>query len=93
MTVILLLFIGASFQRNRVWQDEACVWKDVVTKSPGNTRGYFNLGCIYAKHGWFKESLNMFDKSLTANPEHIEAYVSRGNVYDDIGLMNEALKD
>jgi tetratricopeptide (TPR) repeat protein len=93
MTVILLLFMEASFQRNRVWQDETSIWKDVVAKSPGNARAYFNLGCIYAKHGQFRESLDMFNRSLAVNPEHIETYVKRGNAYDDLGLVNEALED
>ncbi len=93
MAVILLLCVGASFRRNRVWQDSTSIWNDVVTKSPGNARGYFNLGCIYAKQGRFKQALEMFDRSLAVNPEHVETYVRRGNAYDDLGLVSEALED
>ena len=47
--LITVVFAGAAYQRNTVWQNEVSLWEDIVRKSPNKARGHNNLGAAYDK--------------------------------------------
>jgi hypothetical protein len=77
--VALLLFGGAAWARNRVWNDPLTLWQDTVRKQPGNPRAHTNLGIRYLQRGNVHEArlaletaldLIAADESTHAIPRH-----------------------
>src|SRR5207244_12552576 len=48
LVILLSALLAGTVARNRVWNDDQSLWADVVEKSPGKARGFFQLGQAYA---------------------------------------------
>lgn len=88
LALATVVFTGAAYARNRVWQNEITLWSDVVKKSPGKPRGYNGLGLAYANAGQLDTALDLFDNAIslhkTLQKSRDEAYgvvVNKGLVY------------
>lgn len=66
----------ATHVRNRVYGDEITFWRDVVAKSPGNARGFNNLGFVLAKSHRNDEADAAFRRALELDPNYIRAAVN-----------------
>jgi protein O-mannosyl-transferase len=93
MGLILVLLTVAAYQRNRVWQDDLTLWKDVVNQSPGKARGHHNLGLAYWKMKRTEEALHEYQVSLSLNPYYVEAHNNLGVAYHALGRHNEAIQE
>jgi tetratricopeptide (TPR) repeat protein len=72
-------------------------------KKPGKATGkiidghddfkWYKIGyqALYDKN--WKEALNAFDHAIEINPQYMEAYFHRGNVYDEMGDYEKAVVD
>ena len=93
---VILVFAGATYARNTVWQDEVSLWEDVVSKNPENLRGYYNLGVAYTYRNETKKALETYDRALAVNSNFLilyNAYNSRGVAYLKTGQIKKALAD
>jgi hypothetical protein len=54
----------ATFARNRVWQDEARLWTDVVSKSPAKARGHEALGLEFLSRCDIDRAVDEFSTAL-----------------------------
>jgi hypothetical protein len=77
---IVIVFSGLTFMRNKVWTDTILLWKDVVSKSPYKSRGYYNLGNAY-KEVDLNIAQEFWEKALAIDPELSMASNQIGNVY------------
>jgi Flp pilus assembly protein TadD len=70
--VALLLCVSGygTFQRNQVWKSEETLWRDVVTKSPLNGRGWMNYGNTLMAKGEYKEALDCFHRAQVLTPHY-----------------------
>ena len=96
-TIILLLVTGfplsiAAYKRNFIWKNEVVLWKDVISKGPGNARGYNNLGDAYYKTGLLNEAIGEFTKALQIAPEYVDAIYNLGAVHHDKGNIIKAVE-
>jgi tetratricopeptide (TPR) repeat protein len=94
---VLVLAVGwyavLTYQRNFVWQDELSLWKDVVSKSPGNKMAHNNLGTIYRDSGKVDKAMAEFNTAIAIDPHFAGAYVNRGVIYQMKGQVQKALVD
>jgi protein O-mannosyl-transferase len=60
----------ATFQRNKVWQSEETLWRDVTLKSPRNGRGLMNYGNTLMAKGDFPGALDYFHRAEELTPHY-----------------------
>ncbi len=72
---------GATFMRNRVWQDEVTLWQDVVAKSPGKARAHGSLGHAYQRAGFPDEALRCYRDAVRLAPRDHVARNNLGTIY------------
>jgi tetratricopeptide (TPR) repeat protein len=87
---LLLLLAGAAYARNQVWQSEASLWRDVISKSPLKSRGYNNLGYSFETQHNLPEATTYYRKALELDPTNYIAHYNLGNVYRALGKMDDA---
>src|SRR5215831_17129996 len=70
---ILLILCGngyVTFERNKVWQSEETLWRDVSVKSPRNPRGLMNYGNTLMAKGDYKGALDYFHRAQSISPQY-----------------------
>jgi tetratricopeptide (TPR) repeat protein len=60
----------ATFERNRVWNDEESLWHDVALKSPRNGRGLMNYGLTLMAKGDYSGALDYFHRAESLTPNY-----------------------
>jgi tetratricopeptide (TPR) repeat protein len=93
LIVLLLIYGGATYQRNFIWKDEVIFWSDVVKKSPYKARPYNNLGRAYLSKKAFYQAIPFLKEALRLNPYFSYAHYNLGIAYQDIGLYDEAITE
>jgi tetratricopeptide (TPR) repeat protein len=66
----------ATNQRNKVWRDNESLWHDVVTKSPGNSRGLMNYGNVLMKKGNYADALDYFRRAQVIAPRYSTLFIN-----------------
>ncbi len=80
-----------TIQRNVVWQDDITMWRDVIQKSPTNTKAYTNLGTIYLSKGQVDLAVSMFQEAVRLNPKNSLYRENLGIAYEKQGRQDLAL--
>jgi len=74
---LLLCLAGyATFQRNKIWQSEEMLWRDVTLKSPNNPRGLMNYGTTLMARGDYQGALDYFHRALVIAPQYSSLLVN-----------------
>jgi tetratricopeptide (TPR) repeat protein len=74
---IVLLLMGATIARNRIYASEVLLWEDTVKKSPAKARVHNNLGYAYYLSGNLEKAREAYMKALELNPGSV---VTRNNL-------------
>ena len=90
--IVLLLALG-SLVRNRVWTAPEILWSDVVSKSPGDARGWYNRGKAYGLLGDDRAALADYTRAIELKPNYSLAYNNRGIIYGESGRSEAARAD
>jgi protein O-mannosyl-transferase len=90
---LVTVFSVATYQRNKVWQDELTLWSDVVQKSPQKGRGYNNLGLAYADRNRWSEAIQAYKTALVLRPKFAEAHNNLGYASHELGHREEAVRE
>lgn len=89
MAAALLLLCGYAYgvkERNKVWNTEETLWKDVTVKSPKNGRGLMNYGLSQMAKGNYPEAEKYFLQALSLWPHYSFLFVN-------LGVLKEATGD
>lgn len=70
--VALMLCANAygTYRRNQVWRSEATLWRDVVAKGPGNSRGLMNYGLTLMGRGDYAGALSYYRRAQAIAPSY-----------------------
>lgn len=93
LTLLALVYAGASLNRNRVWQDPLSLWSDSVKKSPDRERAWYWLATYYSEQRDAENALKCYNTSIQCNSGFPLAYNGRGNLRKESGNLNAALED
>ncbi|MCD4760558.1 tetratricopeptide repeat protein [bacterium] len=76
LLVLILSFTYGymTWQRNKVWQTEETLWRDVITKYPNNIKAYNNLGFYYSENGDNEKAEEYYRKAIGMNENYSIAY-------------------
>ena len=89
--VLVLTACGyATWQRNKVWKDEASLWRDVTIKSPGNGRGLMNYGLTLMAKGDYHGALDYFQRAQLLAPFYPVLFVNLGIAEAAVGQKPRA---
>ncbi|SHJ58025.1 hypothetical protein [Aquimarina spongiae] len=80
-TILMVLHAYGTFQRNKVWNSEESLWKDVTVKSPKNERGLMNYGLSQLEKGNLDIALQYFNKANKLEPNYPILHTNLGIVY------------
>ncbi len=86
---VLILLSGYAYgvrERNKVWNTEESLWKDVTEKSPKNARGLMNYGLSQMSKGNYPEAEKYFLQALSMWSNYSFLYVN-------LGVLKEATGD
>ena len=103
---LLILACGfTTVSRNAAWENNNTLFLTDVKTSPNSALANTNAGsaCMsYAKtskadtavsRDWFQKAVNYFNKAITINPGHMQAYENRGLCYFNMHQPEKALPD
>ena len=93
LSILTLVYVGASLNRNSVWKNPYTLWSDCVKKAPKRERAWYWLGTYYMTEKDAQNAIKCFDTSIDCNPGFPLAYNSRGNLRKDSDDLNGALED
>ena len=95
-TTLLFLVAGAlsigTIRRNRDYQSEIGIWRDVISKKPENFRAYNNVGVALDGEGKPGEAVTYYSKALELNPSYDRAHFNLGTALDKSGKRDEAVE-
>jgi tetratricopeptide (TPR) repeat protein len=93
LSILTIIYIGASLNRNKVWENPYTLWSDSVKKSPKRERAWYWLATYYTGEKDMENALKCYDTSIACNPRFPLAYNGRGNLKKESGDMKAALED
>ncbi len=79
--IAIVILCGYSFgtvERNKVWNNEESLWRDVTVKSPKNARGLMNYGLSRMGKGDYAEAEKCFTKALAMWPYYYSLHINMG---------------
>lgn len=88
--VVVLSLTYLTYERNKVWQNDVTLWKDVTEKAPDNARAYNNLGRAYGAQGRDVEAIGEFEKAIKLLPNYALAHMNMAVSYSRIDMPFEA---
>ncbi len=90
--VFIIVFNSLStFQRNKIWEEGATLWPDVVKKSPQKPRPRNYLGLAYKEKDNLEAAVKEYKMALKLDPMYANAQSNLGICYFDLGLVDEAI--
>lgn len=95
LSIFALVFAAegyGTFQRNKVWDNEESLWKDVTEKSPGNGRGMMNYGLTLMGKGQLREALAIYEKAYPLLPNYAYLETNLAIVKGALGMDADADK-
>jgi tetratricopeptide (TPR) repeat protein len=93
MAAILIGLITGTLIRNKMWQSDAMLWYDTVTKSPNKIRPYSNLIGALILEGQYEKAKNWGLRALKCDGEKpYYVYYNIGNAYHHLMDLPVAYK-
>ena len=90
-TVVALALAVTTWNRCHAYQSRLVMWADVVTKAPGNPRGWQTLALELLQVGDFPHALEAVDRSLTLVPQAPMSQLTRAGILLELGQAGEAV--
>jgi hypothetical protein len=92
VTVVSLALAVATWSRCHAYQSRLVMWADVVTKAPGNPRGWQTLSLELWQAGATERALEAVDRSLAIVPQAPMSQLTRAGILLDLGRAAEAVE-
>ncbi len=83
-TVVSLALAVTTWNRCHAYRSRIVMWADVVTKAPGNPRGWQTLAVELWEAGDYEQALEAVNRSLALVPEAPMSQLTRAGILEDI---------
>lgn len=74
-------FAALTWQRNEVWRSELSLWQDAVAKAPHMHAVQNNWGKALQQAGRLDEALVSYERAMTLDPRHGDAFNNAATIY------------
>ncbi|HLF17512.1 MAG TPA: tetratricopeptide repeat protein [Candidatus Omnitrophota bacterium] len=91
--VLVIVYAGASFARNKVWHDPFSLWSDVLKTPTKKSRPYIYLGNVHLERKEYDKALAHFNRAIELNPQSAKTYNNRGLAHLAKQMMTQAVAD
>ena len=91
LIVVLAVEAAGTHRRNQVWRSEESLWRDVVAKSPRNSRGLMNYAAVLMVRGDFTNGLPLLQRAAALSPLDFLPEMNLGVAYG--GMKRDAEAD
>lgn len=88
--LIISAYAYGTHERNKVWQTDESLWKDVTEKSPKNGRGLMNYGLVLMARADYKGAEKYFSDALKLWPYYAYLHINMGVLKGATGHPQEA---
>ncbi len=87
----LTLVLGtATWERNRVWETEASLWRDAVEKNPDSAESWYGLGDALRFEGAYDPAVDAYRKAVELDELFLDAWNNLGIALAEKGRSDEA---
>jgi len=93
LSLLTLIYAGASINRNRVWKNAFTLWSDSTEKDPKRERAWYWLATYYMTEKDNENAMKSYNTSIECNPAFPLAYNGRANLKKEKGELKGALED
>jgi tetratricopeptide (TPR) repeat protein len=93
--LVLAAALGAAtWLRNETYRSDEGLWRDTVSKAPGNERAHNNLGySLSLAPGRLEEAVVQYREALRLMPNFSKAHRNLGNALYSLGMKTEAIAE
>jgi len=90
VAALALLFGTGAYLRNQTWADPQKLWRDSVSKAPGQARTWANLGQVYRNRGELDRARKAYQRAARIAPKFTDAWLNLSGVLSSLGQGKEA---
>ncbi len=92
--LIILVFAGMTFNRNKVWENDFTLWNDTIEKYPDEVyKSYANRGIAFTALGRWDDAINDFNRVIVMAPKFGWGYSDRGVAYQNTNQWDKSIDD
>jgi len=92
LIMLSLVYGYLTWSSNKVWQNEAVLWKSVLARQPNSVKAYNNLAFYYRNEKNYALAKEYLKEALALQPENSLAYVNLGEIYMEQENFSQAIK-
>ncbi len=95
VTCAVIALSLTTLRRNQVFGDAVELWRDTTSKRPESARAWNNMAVamLHDKNQSLDATLEVLDRALMLDPDHLEARSNRGNLMVRMGRFAEAIQE
>jgi tetratricopeptide (TPR) repeat protein len=93
VTVVAILFVSMTHQRNLVYRSAFAMWEDTLAKMPDSARAHNNFGIQLVHAGRVSEGMAEYRKAVELKPDFVDPHYNLGLEFGDQGRTEEAMAE
>ena len=86
----VLALAAATVTRNLDYRSNLTIWRDSVSKCPGNQRAHYNFGLALEHDGKMEEAKRHYEEALRLKPDYADAHYNLGVVLSQACKLQDA---
>ena len=91
LSIIVIVYGFATFQRNKVWENRYTLWSDILKKAPQKARSHYYMGIILSDAGQKRRAMNYYLQAIKLRPDYVDALVNLGNNLKSMNEIDKAI--
>lgn len=90
LTIVSLVFIVLTYQRNDIWQSEKQFWQAITVTFPNSAIAQSSLGGVYMKEGDYATAQPYINEAVRLDANNYKAWYNKGVLHLRKGELEEA---
>ena len=93
MIAVVFCFSILTIKRNGVWKSDYTLWSKTLNSSGNNFKALTSLAIHYAEKEDYEKAIELYIKSIKANPNYAVTHNNLGNTYQKTGKYQDAINE